>query len=58
MKEMITTSCKNKEELQKKYESMLQRYEALKLEGLKLDMSRARPKYSATPAQTPATIRG
>ena len=40
---MVATSCKNREQLQKNYESMLQRYEALKSEGLKLDMSRGKP---------------
>ena len=40
---MIATSCKNREQLQQNYETMLQRYEALKNEGLKLDMSRGKP---------------
>ena len=40
---MIATSCKNREQLRENYESMLQRYEALKSEGLKLDMSRGKP---------------
>ena len=40
---MIATSCKKGEQLQKEYENLLQRYETLKNEGLKLDMSRGKP---------------
>jgi len=40
---MIATSCKNKEQLRQDYEKMSARYESLKGEGLKLDMSRGKP---------------
>ncbi len=40
---MATYSCRSREELRMEYKKLMNRYEALKHEGLKLDMSRGKP---------------
>lgn len=41
--EMATYSCRSREELRMEYKKLMARYEALKHENLKLDMSRGKP---------------